>query len=260
MQHHISPRRKRCAMLVAATFAPALLVSLPAFAQDGAAPMERVVVTGSSIKRIDGETALPVQILKREDIERTGAATTEELVKQISAFSSAGSVSTAAAAGTQTGSIAALSLRGLGSARTLVLINGRRASVYGGGSGGLAGASVDVNSIPLSAIERVEVLKDGASAVYGSDAIAGVVNFILRKDFTGIELTAGYGAPVIAGPHGGQKRYSLLAGIGDDSYNLTFGANFQTVQAILGADHPYASRLNVGQQNDLLSNIAFPSN
>jgi iron complex outermembrane receptor protein len=87
-----------------------------------------------------------------------------------------------------------------------------------------------------------------------------VVNFILRKDFTGVELTAGYGAPVIAGPHGGQKRYSLLAGIGDDSYNLTFGANFQTVQAILGADRPYASRLNVGQQNDLLSNIAFPSN
>jgi iron complex outermembrane receptor protein len=259
-----APRLKisKSAYAVATVLGSGLMLPHLAAAQtDTDAPkMERVVVTGSSIKRIDGETALPVQILKREDIERTGAATTEELVKQISAFSSAGSVSTSAAAGTQTGSIAALSLRGLGSARTLVLINGRRASVYGGGSGGLAGASVDVNSIPLSAIERVEVLKDGASAVYGSDAIAGVVNFILRKDFTGVELNAIYGAPVVAGPHGGQKRFSVLAGIGDDSYNVTFGANYQTVQAILGADRPYASRLNAGQQNDLLSNIAFPSN
>jgi iron complex outermembrane receptor protein len=158
-----------------------------------------VVITGSSIKRIDGETALPVQILKRADIERIGATSTEELVKQLSSLSSAGSSTTAAnASGYGGGNIATVSLRGLGGARTLVLVNGRRASVYGGGSAGSAGSSVDVNSIPLSAIERVEVLKDGASAVYGSDAIAGVVNFILRKRLQGRRSSGTYGQPTRA--------------------------------------------------------------
>ena len=208
---------KKSVLAVAATLGPCLVLPMCALAQTDTTPVktERVEVTGSSIKRIDAETALPVQILKREDIERTGATSTEELVKQISAFSSAGSVSTSQAVGTQTGSLSAISLRALGSARTLVLINGRRASVYGGGSAGAAGSSVDVNSIPLSAIERVEVLKDGASAIYGSDAIAGVVNFILRKDFKGVEVTASYGKPD-AGTHGGKLFDSMVYDAEDD--------------------------------------------
>jgi iron complex outermembrane receptor protein len=256
---------KRSLLAVSATLVPLLAAPALAFGQaaDPDAPkMERVVITGSSIKRIDGETALPVQVLKREDIERTGATSTEQLIKQISSFSSAGAVTTASAAGTQTGSISALSLRGLGAARTLVLINGRRSSVYGGSSSGFAGAAVDVNSIPLSAIERIEVLKDGASAVYGSDAIAGVVNFILRTDYNGVELTGSYGAPT-TDPHAAEKRASLFAGFGtldEQGYNLTFGANVQKVQPIMGADRDYARRINVDQQNDLLSNIAFPAN
>ncbi|MFL6709060.1 MAG: TonB-dependent receptor [Massilia sp.] len=261
------PRRKRCAMLVAATFAPALfaVTSAPVFAagQDGAAPMERVIVTGSSIKRIDGETALPVQILKREDIERIGASSTEELVKQLSSLSSNGTATTAAnASGFGGGNIATVSLRGLGSARTLVLVNGRRVSVYGGGSAGAAGSSVDVNSIPLSAIERVEVLKDGASAVYGSDAIAGVVNFILRKDFKGVEATATFGQPT-SGGRGQDKKATLFAGWGnlaEDGYNLTVAANLQQTDAIFGIDRPYANRLNVGENNDQTSSITYPAN
>jgi iron complex outermembrane receptor protein len=224
--------------------------------------MERVVVTGSSIKRIDGETALPVQVLKREDIERTGATSTEQLLKQVSSFSSAGSVSTASAAGTQTGSISALSLRGLGAARTLVLINGHRSSVYGGSSSGFAGAAVDINNIPVSAIERIEVLKDGASAVYGSDAIAGVVNFILRRDYNGVEITGSYGTPT-SGPTAAEKRVSLFAGFGrldEQGYNFTVGANVQKVDPIFGRDRAYAKRINVDMQNDLLSNISFPAN
>ncbi|MFL6674465.1 MAG: TonB-dependent receptor plug domain-containing protein, partial [Massilia sp.] len=259
-------RFKRSVLAVSATLGPLLAASSPAFGQalepGQGQKMERVVVTGSSIKRIDGETALPVQILKREDIERTGATSTEQLIKQISSFSSAGSVTTATAAGTQTGSISSLSLRGLGSARTLVLINGRRSSVYGGSSSGFAGAAVDVNSIPISAIERIEVLKDGASAVYGSDAIAGVVNFILRKDYNGVELTGSYGAPTTS-PHAAEKRASLFAGFGtldDQGYNLTLGANVQKVEPIMGRDRDYARRINLDMQNDLLSNIAFPAN
>ena len=254
---------KPIALLLAGAFGSLALPSL-ALAQtaDGSQRMERVVVTGSSIKRIDGETALPVQILKRDDIERTGAASTEELVKQLSSLSSAGSSTTAAnASGYGGGSIATVSLRGLGSARTLVLVNGRRVSVYGGGSAGAAGSSVDVNSIPLSAIERVEVLKDGASAVYGSDAIAGVVNFILRKDFTGIEATANYGQT--SDNLGHDRKASLFAGFGrfaDDGWNLTASASFQKTDRILGSDRDFARRLNAAEQNDYTSSIAFPAN
>jgi iron complex outermembrane receptor protein len=257
---------KPSVVMVAATLGP--LFALPAMAAGQAADtdapkIERVIVTGSQIKRIDGETALPVQILKREDIDRIGASSTEELVKQLSSLSSNGSVTTVAtASGTGSGGIATVSLRGLGGARTLVLVNGRRASVYGGGSAGSAGSSVDINSIPLSAIERVEVLKDGASAVYGSDAIAGVVNFILRKDFTGVELTGTYGQPT-GGNVGKDKNASLFAGFGrltEDGYNVTFGANVQQTDPIYGVDRPYASRLNVAALNDQTSSISFPAN
>ena len=257
---------KRSVALVAATLAPTLFLPAHAAGQaidSGAEPIARVVVTGSQIKRIDGETALPVQILKRADIDRIGASSTEELVKQLSSLSSAGTATTAAnAAGYGGGSISTVSLRGLGSARTLVLVNGRRTAVYGGGSGGAAGSSVDINSIPLSAIERVEVLKDGASAVYGSDAIAGVVNFILRKDFNGIELSGTYGQPLQGGA-GKDKKASLFAGwgnLGDDGYNVTLGVNLQETNAIMGADRPYANRLNTAEGNDQTSSITFPAN
>jgi iron complex outermembrane receptor protein len=250
-------RLKPSVAALAATLVPCL-----ALAQAVEPKMERVEITGSSIKRIEAETALPVQILKREDIARTGATSTEELVKQLSSLSSAGSSTTAStSSGFGGGSIATVSLRGLGSGRTLVLVNGRRVSVYGGGSGGAAGSSVDVNAIPLAALERVEVLKDGASAIYGSDAIAGVVNFILRKDFTGVEVTANYGTPT--SPHAADKRASLFAGFGklaEDGYNLTFGANVQKVDPIFGTDRPYANRLNVDEANDFLSSITFPAN
>ncbi|QJE02442.1 TonB-dependent receptor [Massilia forsythiae] len=229
---------------------------------DAGQNVQRVVVTGSSIKRIDGETALPVQILKREDIERVGATSTEELVKQLSSLSSAGSSTTVAnATGYGGGSIATVSLRGLGSARTLVLVNGRRTAVYGGGSAGAAGSSVDVNSIPLAAIERVEVLKDGASAVYGSDAIAGVVNFILRKDFTGVEASANYGQT--SDRLGRDRKASVFAGWGrmdEDGWNLTASATVQKTDPIFGADRAFASRLNTAAQNDYTSSIAFPAN
>jgi iron complex outermembrane recepter protein len=242
-----------------AALGPGLLLWHAASAQE----LERVTITGSSIKRIDAETALPVQIIRRDEIERTGATSTEELVKQISALSSSGSsVSSAGAAGYGGGNIATVSLRGLGSARTLVLVNGRRASVYGGGSAGAAGSSVDINSIPLAAIERIEVLKDGASAIYGSDAIAGVVNFILRRDFTGVEATAAYGQPT-HDSHGGEPRISLFGGVGnlaEQGYNLSAGLNLQRTGAIYGSDRDFSNRINVEQRNDFLSNIAFPAN
>jgi iron complex outermembrane receptor protein len=224
--------------------------------------LEEVVVTGSSIKRINAETALPIQIMRREDIARSGASNAEELFRQISAASSVGSASAAQQTGFQTGAISTISLRGLGSARTLVLINGLRSSVYGGGSLGAAGSSVDISSIPVAAIERVEILKDGASAVYGSDAIAGVVNFILRSNFEGIDATATAGTPTDKGG-GQQETVSLYAGKGDlvnNHYNAGLGVNFEHYTPLMGSDRAYATRYSPGYGNDVTSSFAFPAN
>lgn len=225
-------------------------------------PVEEVVITGTSIKRINAETALPVQVLKQEDIARTGASTAEELIRQISSVDSAGGVSATQASGAVTGAIATISLRGLTSARTLVLINGRRSAVYGGGPNNANGSSVDISSIPISMIERVEILKDGASAIYGSDAIAGVVNFILRQNFQGLEATAEGGTPTHAGG-GTQEKASLLGGTGDlkqDRYNVTLGLNFEHSSALMGSHRDFATRYSPGYGNDVTSSFAFPAN
>ena len=180
------PYVKEAPALLATTLAT-LIATIPAqaWAQDTSQQMQRVEITGSSIKRIDAESALPVQVITRDQIQRSGATNVEQLLQTISSISSSGGLTTASASGATTGGISAVSLHGLTSIRTLVLLNGRRIAPYGIGFTGDS-VSVDVNSIPLAAIERVEVLKDGASAVYGSDAIAGVVNFILRQEFKAV--------------------------------------------------------------------------
>jgi iron complex outermembrane receptor protein len=225
--------------------------------------LAEIVVTGTSIKQINGETALPVQILKREDIARTGATTVEELFRQISSASSSGATVAAQATGFQTGAISTISLRGLGSERTLILINGRRSAVYGGGSVGPAGSSVDISSIPLAAVERVEILKDGASAIYGSDAIAGVVNFILRTDYQGAEISAYDGNPTQGGTAGNEANFSAYGGLGNlktDRFNLAGGINFEHDKGILGADRAFATRYSPAYGNDVTSGFAFPAN
>ena len=231
----------------------------PAFSQSSdVQKLERVEVTGSSIKRIDGEQALPVTILKREDIERIGATTTEELLKNITAITSAGSVTVSQANGTVTTSAANVSLRALGATRTLVLVNGRRVTVFGG----TTAVAVDVNSIPIAAIERVEVLKDSASSLYGSDAIAGVINFILRKDYTGGEATVGYGSPTRSGGGEGYNASAFL-GFGNpdkDKYNVNVGAGYEHNDRIQGSSRQFAHQINVAENNDLTSTIAFPGN
>ncbi|HRH87620.1 MAG TPA: TonB-dependent receptor [Rubrivivax sp.] len=216
---------------------------------------QRVEITGTSIKRVEAEGALPVQTLTRTDIERTGAQSTEQLLQSISAMSSSGQRQTSTTGGSTYGG-SGVSLRGLGEERTLVLLNGRRLAAFAGGGG----AMVNVNNIPLAAIERVEVLKDGASAIYGSDAVAGVVNFILRKDMQGYEASATYGSPTQSG--GGQEyQASLVAGWGDSanqSWNLTVGGQWSRSNDLFGSERSYAKSsdnfpislpLNTGQGN-----------
>ena len=200
------------------------------------AALDRVEITGSSIRRADAETALPVQVITHDEIQRSGVTSTEDLLMTVTSAASSGGVTNATGAGQSTYGQSSVSLRGLGSQRTLVLVNGRRLAPFAAD-----GAAVNVNAIPLAAVERVEILKDGASSLYGSDAIAGVVNFILRRRYDGVEAQAGYGSPTHAG--GGQNaNAALTAGFGDgERASAVVSASYEKDKALFGRDRPYAA-------------------
>ncbi len=228
-----------------------LLAATSAQAQTQTAAADiKVEVTGSNIKRVEGEGALPVQIMTREEIKRTGATTPMELLQSITANTSSGQTSFANVIGATTFSQQTASLRGLGPTRTLVLINGKRVVGLAGAVQGVENG-VDLSLIPLEAIERVEVLKDGASAIYGSDAIGGVINFIMRQDYTGIEGTAYYGVPT---RNGGGSQYILsgTAGFGDlnkDRYNAFFSLSYNEQKPLNQNDRDFSNtsiRLPIG--------------
>ena len=203
---------------------------------------QRVEITGSAIKRIDIEGALPVTTITREEIALSGVQSTEELVATIAAVSSMNSINLATGAGSSTYGRSTLSLRGLGGTRTLVLVNGRRVAAVAGGGG----TSVNVNNIPLSAIDRVEVLKDGASSIYGSDALAGVVNFILTKEFRGFDIGISGSQPTRSGG-GDNQTVTLVAGFGDlskDRYNLTLSGSFGKVNQLSALDREFSKTGN----------------
>src|SRR6266853_591315 len=234
-----------------------VLIAPPAFAQQ---PIERVEITGSSVKRIDAETALPVQIVSRQEIEATGAANVEQFLQGLGVALQGNSNSVAATgSGATTGGVSSVSLRGLGSQRTLVLIDGKRVSAGGTLTDS---TTVDVNHIPVAAIERIEVLKDGASAIYGSDAIGGVINFILRKDYKGGEANA-Y-ANITQHPGGRGWGTNALLGWGDmakDSFNATMAFDYRKQDALYGRDRDFAkSGISLGNLNDTSSGNTFPAN
>ncbi len=216
----------------------------------------KVEVTGSNIPRPDGESALPVQIVTREDIRRSGAVTTPELIGRLSA-NLLGVNDQLGIGGTVRPGLASANLRGIGDGSTLVLLNGRRVANYA-----FDGSQVDLNAIPLSAIDRIEILKDGASAVYGSDAIAGVINFILRKDFHGFEATA-YRAWT---EHGGAdaSQAILSAGYGDlsaDRFNVFATLSHQKTEALRSIERPFSRTGYLPSEGvDQLSAATFPAN
>jgi iron complex outermembrane receptor protein len=172
-------------------------MAAPALAQTAAAPApatntpQRIEVTGSLIKRTDTATPSVVQSFGREEITRSGYTTIEELLRSTGAVDT-GSIGDAAASGF-VGGLSTISLRGFGSQATLVLINGRRTAPVAAVDINFGrGSLISVNTIPKGAIDRIDVLKDGASAMYGSDAMAGVINYVLRKDYQGAEASVGY--------------------------------------------------------------------
>ncbi len=201
--------------------------------------LDRVEITGSSIRRVESETALPVTVITREQIERSGATNVEALLQRVSASSGLQS-DTTQGAGYATSNA---NMRGLGANSTLVLLNGRRLANHPFGSIG-GTVSVDLNSIPFAALERIEVLRDGASAVYGTDAVGGVINFITRRDYKSGQLSLRYG-DTEAGIGGKESGLTLAYGQGDlssDGYNFLITANYQDNTRIRAADQKYYNR------------------
>ncbi|MDX3935880.1 TonB-dependent receptor [Stenotrophomonas sp.] len=210
------------------------MASSSAFAQEQATNLDRITVTGSNIPRTNTETPSPVQVVTRQEIDRTGKTTVAEYLQTLTADGS-GSIPKTFGNGFAGGG-AGISLRGLGAGSTLVLLNGRRMATYGLADDGQK-VFTDLSTIPLDAVERIEVLKDGASAIYGSDAIAGVVNIILRSDFNGAILRASYG--LSGDSDGDAKKATLTAGTGDlatDGWNAFFSLDVGKTDAIKISD------------------------
>lgn len=196
--------------------------------------LEKVVVTGSSIPRTDLETASPVQVITAKDLQASGLPTVADFLQRLT-VDGAGSIPSTFGNGFASGATG-VSLRGLGAGSTLVLLNGRRMASFGLADDGQK-VFTDLSTIPMEAVERIEVLKDGASAIYGSDAIAGVVNIILKSDFHGAVAKISTG--VSGNGDGNRYKASLTAGTGDlnkDRYNILFNLEGIKDDAILATD------------------------
>ncbi|RUO47175.1 TonB-dependent receptor [Pseudidiomarina donghaiensis] len=220
---------------------------------------ERITVTGSRINRTDMETASPVEIISRDDIEASGFSNLQQLLERspaagVGTFSTRGNSQDSTANGG-----AAVSLRGFGADATLVLVNGRRVNVSAFAEG-VANSFVDINTIPVAAIERIDILKDGASAIYGSDAVAGVVNVILRKDYEGMELSLSHGATT--GPSYDETSVSTVWGTGSATSNTTVIFDYYKNTSIMGSEMGRFGTANQAPYggNDFRSSRGYPGN
>lgn len=225
--------------------------SMPAMAQSP----QRIEVTGSLIKRLASEAAVPISTLRAEDLEKAGATNAEQIVALI-VQQQGGTVTSTSVSGTN-GAAAYASLRNLGAARTLVLINGKRMI-----SNPFASQAVDLNSIPLGAIERVETLADGASSVYGTDAVAGVINFIMKKSYSGFIVDGALSKTQEGG--GDVTTVNLVGGFGDlakQGFNVYGAINFRDQKPLGGTERDFMRTSFIPERGfNGLSPTAFPAN
>ncbi len=217
-------------MALFASAASSLVISSQVNAAEAEVSVERIEVTGSRINRTDVETASPVTVISSEFIAQSGYSSVEEI---LSAQPTAAGMNLGATTNNGSGGSATVNLRGMGAQRTLVLLNGRRMVSSGTG----ADSAVDLNTIPVAMIKNIEILKDGASAVYGSDAIAGVVNIITKKDFVGTELTVD-GSQTDKGD-GTSKGISILHGLELGEGNLVLGLQYSDRGEIIQSDRDF---------------------
>lgn len=253
------PHRRAGALRPVALAALAAVFAAPAPAQT-VAPPQRIEITGSSIKRIDGESVLPVETIRREEIDKIGVTTAAELLQKITANVGGltDGVSITDQSGNQRGFNGA-NLRGLGVSSTLVLLNGRRLANFASPGDN---AGVDLNNIPAGAIQRVEVLKDGASAIYGTDAMGGVINFITRSDYQGGDI----GLYALGTQEGGagKRAVNASAGFGDldrDGFNVFGALDLQKLDALRSSQRDFIREYDLpGRLGPQLSSNPFPAN
>jgi iron complex outermembrane receptor protein len=210
----------------------------PAAAADTTGPnaapdttLAEVVVTGSRIRRVDAETANPIQVIDSTAIQESGITTVGELVQRIPSIGGKGT-SPAVNNGGGFGE-SNIELRGLNAKRTLILVDGRRV-----GNVGFTQDAIDVNQIPLNMIDHIEVLKEGAGAIYGSDAIGGVVNFITRKDVDGLEISGDYGRT--GHSDGAHHSASVLFGTNTDKFNIELGGTYLSQDPVSAGNRKYS--------------------
>lgn len=222
-------QRKQIAVAVAMAISSmsAAIAQTPAPAE----AIQAVEVTGSRIKRAAAEGALPVTVVTRQQLEDSGAVTIAEFIRN-STFSSAGQFRPQSGSSAQ--SFAGANLRGLGSNRTLVLVDGRRVAKAPN-----VGDAADMNSIPMAAVERIEILTDGASAVYGSEAIGGVINIILRKDFDGVHYSVGRTKTDIDG--GDREEASAMIGLTGEKGRMIAGVSKTKRDIIFVRNYPWGA-------------------
>ena len=240
---HAVPRCLATALFVAlASSVTAQPASTGDEKQENPVKLEKFVVTGSMIKRIADEGALPLSVFTKLEMEQEGIASAEQLIMNLNINGNgldnlASQTDVVAGAARGNNGATSANLRGQGSNATLILLNGRRVASHG-----LNGGVVDLNSIPFAAIERVEVLKDGASAIYGTDAVGGVINFITKRDFRG--LVANSAADVTQDGGGNIFRYSVVGGWGDlnkDKWNVMASLSLSDSHRLNGAQRGFVN-------------------
>ena len=250
-------RAKKISLAVSAALSSGLIGLAPsALAQaSGTQALERVEITGSLLRRIEGEAALPTTTISVEELRNAGVTNAEQALRLVTqggtSLVSSGSVSQG------NGAASYASLRSLGAQRTLVLLNGKRVV-----ANPFSAVAVDLNTLPLAAIERIEVLSDGASSTYGTDAIAGVVNFITRKEYKGVAV----GGEVQLPEEGGGEIYvaNVLGGIGNlatDGWNVYGGFNYRKQESMKGTERDFMRTSYIPSRGfNGLSPTTFPAN
>ena len=209
------------------------LIALPAFAQDSKpTTLDRIEITGSRIRQVDVETAQPVFAISRADIEQQGFSSVADILQNVTAMGSpAISRANALTAGENAGGTY-IDMRNLGAQRTLVLVNGKRLGISTSGY-------QDVSSLPVSAVERIEVLKDGASAIYGSDAMAGVINIITRTNVSGVTANVYHGQ--YSQGDGARDRFDVVTGWSNDRISLTLSAEHSEEKEVWAKDRWFSA-------------------
>ena len=214
-----------------------------AWAQDNPGDVQRVEITGSAIRRVESEGALPITVITRDAIDKTGALSITELIQKLPAMTGGNfQASSSSVNGNGNGTTTA-AIHGLDQKYTLVLLNGRRVAPFGGFGASGGDGSVNLESLPLDAIERVEVLTDGASALYGSDAIAGVVNFITKKNQTDGAISFNGTRPTMAG--GSKWSAGISKGFGDldkDGNNLLLSYSHDEQNKLMASQRAVSRR------------------